>query len=159
MLIKVLGIGSPFAEDQAGWFVAKALTLQWLQEGQILDFLHIECSDRPGLRLIELMQGSTQVFLVDAVYSGQKVGTIHRLQADDIQVANPLFSTHHMGIVEALQLGKALDCLPEEVIFYGIEINSIEVDAEISDSVRRAIDQVVLRINNELLQLLTAFIF
>lgn len=55
-VIKVLGIGSPFGDDQAGWKVAEALKQQLSVCPSISAYVHIESIDRPGIRLIELIK-------------------------------------------------------------------------------------------------------
>ena len=52
MKILILGIGSPFADDQAGWFVADQLShLESLQTLISAGNLVIEAENRPGLSL------------------------------------------------------------------------------------------------------------
>lgn len=144
-LIKVLGLGSPFGDDQAGWRVASGLLAQAMPAHLI-----IESHDRPGARLIELMSNVSLVFLIDAVKTGHELGFIHRFKNKEIDDFYPLMSTHDMGVAQALQLGRALDALPKTVILYGIEVDSIALDNVLSKPVQRAIDEVVARLTKEL---------
>lgn len=143
--IKVLGIGSPFGDDQLGWIVAESL---------IPDLAHlpisIEAHDRPGMRLLELMNKATFVFLIDAIKSEDKIGTIHRLHNDEILSVEDRLSTHNIGIAQALALGKALTTLPENIILYGITINIVTLETSISLPVRKAIEQVIVQLKNEI---------
>ena len=153
-MIKVFGIGSPFGEDQIGWRVAEVIQQRLLTRSSIHPYVQIECCDRPGTRLIELMQNAPIVFLIDAVVTGSKIGTIHRLQNDEIHEFKGLLSTHHFGVAQALQIGDALNMLPENVILYGIEIGDIEFNTNISQSVSQAINQVAIQVKNEIIDLL-----
>ena len=153
-LIKILGIGSPFGDDQAGWRVVELLKDHVFMQPNIYEYVEMACCDRPGTRLIELMYNTNRVFLIDAVKSGNTIGLIHRLKNDEIQELNCLMSTHHVGVAEALQLGRALNELPENIILYGIEIDNIELHSTISEAVEQAIKQVALLLKNEIINLL-----
>ena len=69
MSILVLGIGSPFADDQAGWLVADKLkSLDPLQFKMEIGELVIESENRPGLNLLDWLQrGYQKIYLVDMV--------------------------------------------------------------------------------------------
>lgn len=143
-MIKVLGIGSPFGDDQAGLKVIDALEASGITYPNVV---LMRC-DRPGMRLLELMNGAQQVLLIDAVKTGHPKGTIHRLEGDDIQSLNAGYSTHHVGIVEALAIGKALNQCPDDIVLYGIEIEDITIDERLSLSVEKAVAEVVLSIQS-----------
>jgi hydrogenase maturation protease len=151
-LIKVLGIGSPFGDDQIGWKVADALKQQISIEASIAPFVLIESHDRPGVRLIELMSGVSTVFIIDAIKSNSEIGTVHRFKNNDIFELENRLSTHHMGVSEALQLGSALNSLPDNIILYGVEIDSTVPRAALSQRVERAIEQLVVQLKNEIIR-------
>lgn len=148
--IKVLGIGSPFGDDQAGWKVAEALKKHISMYPHISQQIIIESHDRPGVRLIELMNGASTVFIIDAVKSNSEAGTIHRFKNNDIFESENRLSTHAMGVPEALQLGSALQALPDNIILYGIEIDTIVFGTTLSPRVESAIEQVVVQLKNEI---------
>ena len=69
MTILVLGIGSPFADDQAGWLVADQLShVKELQDKIQAGELIIDAEDRPGLNLLDwLGRDYEHIHLVDMV--------------------------------------------------------------------------------------------
>ncbi len=146
--IKVLGIGSPFGEDQVGWSVAQSLITKCSHLP-----VTIEIHDRPGIRLIELMNGATTVFLIDAIKSNDKIGTIHRFHNNEILTLENQLSTHNIGIAQALELGKALKALPDNIILYGITIHTSEFESTFSLPVKKAVEQVVGLLKNEIYRL------
>lgn len=152
--IKVIGVGSPFGEDRTGWMVAERLKQRISTQPCLNKYVKVEWHDRPGIRLIELMHETKIVFLIDAVKSGNKLGTIHRLKNSEIQEFKSLFSTHHVGIAQTLQLASALKVLPENIILYGIEIDNLEFHSTLSESVEAAINEVVVKINKEIIDLI-----
>ncbi|MCL9684937.1 hydrogenase maturation protease [Legionella maioricensis] len=150
--IKVLGIGSPFGDDQAGWKVADALKQHLAMHPNITQWVSIESHDRPGARLIELMSGARTVFIIDAVKSGSEPGTVHRFKNDDIIKSENRLSTHDMGIAQALQLGSALNDLPDNIILYGIEIDLIVFESTLSHPVEQAIEHVAIQLKDEIIR-------
>lgn len=150
-LIKVLGIGSPFGDDQVGWDVADALQQQIAMCPNIDLLVSIEKHDRPGIRLIELMSGAHTVFIIDAIKSGSEIGVIHRFRNQDIFALENRLSTHDMGVSEVLQLGNVLNALPDNIILYGIEIDSTVPGATLSRRVESAIEQLVVQLKNEII--------
>jgi hydrogenase maturation protease len=121
--IKVIGIGSPFGDDSIGWEAATKLKEREIIQSYLPEILSIETHDRPGVRLLEIMGGADTVLLIDAIVSGNPVGTLYRFVNNDIYELNSLVSTHAIGVVETLQLGRALHQLPDNIILYGIEID------------------------------------
>lgn len=155
--IKVLGIGSPFGDDQVGWKVAEALKQQISMHANMSQYVIIESHDRPGVRLIELMSGASTVFIIDAVKSSSEIGTIHRFKNNEILESENRLSTHDMGVAQALQLGSALNALPDNIILYGIEIDTIVFGSTLSQRVESAIEQVVVQLKNEILRTYALF--
>ncbi|STY29921.1 hydrogenase expression/formation protein [Legionella wadsworthii] len=153
MIIKVLGIGSPFGDDQAGWMVIERLKQLLSFYPEIMPYLILESHDRPGVRLIELLEGFDTVFIIDAVKSGSPVGTIHQFQKEDVLEPKKQFSTHGMSVPHALQLACVLGELPKNVIFYGIEIDGITINQKISDWVEESISALSYQIQKEIIRI------
>ena len=105
-----------------------------------------------GAALIELWQGADTVILIDAVHSGAKPGTIHRLDAHAQPIAKRFFrlSTHAFGLAEAVELARALGRLPPRLIVYGVEGKSFEAGVGLSPGVAAAAQEVVERVLGEL---------
>lgn len=149
--IKVLGIGSPFGEDQAGWKAADLLSQRPALRAVGHDQLCIERHDRPGVRLLELMRGDSVVYLIDAVMSGGLPGSLYRLEDMDIDQADCNLSSHAIGVAQTVQLGRALEQLPPSLIFYGIEITQPLSRSGFSSVVNLAVDKLVQQLETEIL--------
>lgn len=152
--IKILGIGSPFGDDQIGWQIIKILKQRNSIQRYIPQFLAIESYDRPGVRLLELMRGAKTIFLIDAIVTGNATGTFYRFQNEEIEECKCLLSTHDIGVAQTLQLGRVLNQLPNNIIFYGIEIDKISSGCGISLLIESAIHQVVECIESEIIEIL-----
>jgi len=136
----VIGIGNPYrSDDAAGLIVARRLKEQPTNSCEV----HERAGE--GTALMELWKGAQRVVVIDAVESGAVSGKIHRLQANLEPLPAPMFrdSTHAFGLVQAVELSRALHQLPANLLIYGIEGENFEAGSEPSRAVRTAIDDLV----------------
>lgn len=101
---------------------------------------------------MDAWDGAAEVFVVDAVRSGSPPGMLHRIDASTGPLPATLSaaSTHTLGVGEAIELARALGRLPERLVLYGIEAESIAAGAELTPSVAAAVDDAVGRLLQEL---------
>jgi hydrogenase maturation protease len=120
----VIGIGSPHGDDQAGWLAIEALQARLPEAQSPACGLTICKLDRPGIALLDALQGCDRAVLVDALQGGAAPGSLLRLTRHDLQTCAAPASSHGIGVVEALALGEALHRLPPAVRMIGIAIGS-----------------------------------
>lgn len=147
-MIKVLGIGSPFGDDKVGWKVIDLLKKPTYNK------LVIEKHDRPGIRLLDLMRGAHIVYLIDAVVTGAPLGTIYKLAKNEIKELKTVISSHDIGIAQALEIGEELGDLPQEIIFYGIEIgvnNYDTLSSLVNMSAQKVAENIKFLLKNNML--------
>lgn len=143
--IRILGIGSPFGDDQLGWHTIDALKTLTDKIDIILEKL-----DRPGTQLLEYMQGAEYVYLIDAIQSAQPPGTLHRIENQNIEKTQTPISSHNIGLAETITLGRTLHCLPPHLVLYGIELESIQTLTSLSKPVQAAIPRLAQQLASEL---------
>ena len=119
--MKIIGIGSPFGQDQLGWQVIELLETLFTPT----DKQHIQLikTDRPGIRLLELLKNTDSAILIDAINDSQKTGQILELNRSQLLLQSKPFSSHALGVSEALRLGNALGELPRMLRLFGLCIN------------------------------------
>ncbi|MED7819379.1 MULTISPECIES: hydrogenase maturation protease [unclassified Francisella] len=146
----ILGIGSPFADDQFGWFVADKLT-DIIKEKNIQN-VTIESADRPGLNLLTYLDSNYEkVILIDAVYAKVTPGTEFYFKAKDILSFGGFLSSHSVGVAPSLALADAIGMDISNVEFYGVEGQRIfEKDDVLSDVVKSKITTMVENIIKDL---------
>lgn len=115
--LRILGVGSPAGDDQAGWLAVDAL------RGAGLDACKL---DRPGANLVSLLNGVDHVILIDAMQGGGAPGQLRRFERNDWRGYGQGLSSHGFGVLDALSLAEALGCLPERLDLYGIEIALVQ---------------------------------
>jgi hydrogenase maturation protease len=111
----------------------------------------VQCEQEPT-RLLDAWAGADLALVVDASLSGTEPGTVQRFDATADAVPARTFrsSTHAFGIGDAVELGRALGRLPEQVIVFGIEGEDFGLGSGLSDRVAGAVDEVAETVLNEL---------
>ena len=154
MKIAVIGIGQSLRGDDAAGLEAVRL---WQQHSDSAAHIHVELSELPGLRLLDMLSGMEAAILVDAVHSSSAPGTLHRLGPDDLAAFTPdAGSAHGWGVAETLQLGRSLypwlaDC---RISLIGIEAGPMDMGADLSPQVRAALPGAATMIEKEVQGLL-----
>ncbi|WP_395166520.1 hydrogenase maturation protease [Francisella salimarina] len=146
----ILGIGSPFADDQFGWFVADKLA-EVVREKNIQN-ITVESADRPGLNLLTFLDsGYDKIILIDAVYAKVTPGSEFYFKAKDILSFGGFLSSHSVGVAPSLALADAIGMDISNIEFYGVEGQRIfEKDEILSDIVRNAIESMSKNIISKL---------
>jgi hydrogenase maturation protease len=138
--IRIIGVGSPFGQDQLGFNVISALEGGGFAEHFPPSLISLQRSDRPGAALLELFKGSTSVILIDAFYVPDNNRTFVRwIDTRELLHEPALFSSHNFGITEALQLGRVLGELPERLRILGIAMTGLHGHCAISPALYRDI--------------------
>lgn len=156
MKVLVLGIGSPFADDQAGWRVSDQLShLESLKEYLASGKLHIESENRPGLDLlIWLQQDYEHIILVDMVKTNLlETGNIYVLQAKEIIGFSGMLSSHNLGVSPSLALAEVLGIKIDNIIFYGIEGERYKPEEVMSQAMSDAVAKVTIQVEQHILEL------
>jgi hydrogenase maturation protease len=134
----ILGVGNPLLGDDAvGIFAVQALQ----QRDDLPPYVTVIDGGTDGLGLIPVMEPYRRVILVDAVPMGLEPGTIRRFTWNEVKLnaRQRMFSLHEAGMTEALFLAETLNCLPPEVVFYGVQPHNMEWDQPMSEAVRCAL--------------------
>ncbi len=121
-MIRVIGIGSPFGDDAAGWRVIEHL------RGRVPEGVELLALDRPGAALLRWFEGMDGVVLIDAIRSGGRPGAVRSLSLDALDGLPESPSTHGFGLAHALRLAGAMGVLPPRVAIHAIELGGLERD-------------------------------
>ncbi|HXV27751.1 MAG TPA: hydrogenase maturation protease [bacterium] len=144
----IIGIGNAYrSDDGAGLAVTRKLKEKNLTGVEIME------ATGEGTALIDVWKRADRVILADAVDSGEKPGTIHRLdlQKDKIPAKFFHYSTHAFSVAEAVELARSLNQLPRRFLIYGIEGANFTSGTELSKEVERAVATVAEEIAKEVM--------
>jgi hydrogenase maturation protease len=144
--IVVIGVGNRMmGDDAAGPAVIDRLA------GRLAPGVRLVESVGDATHLLDSWGGAQQAIVVDAVVAGGAPGTVHRVDGTEgFPSAWRSASTHLIGVAEAIDLGRAVDMLPEQLVVYGIEIESVAPGVELRPEVEGAVGLVAGRIVEEL---------
>jgi hydrogenase maturation protease len=143
----VIGIGNSWqGDDGAGLAVAKRVR-DFAPEGVEI----VELEGEP-VSLVDAWAEADEAFVVDAVSSGAKPGTVHRVDATESSLPSELStaSTHTFGVGESVELARTLGRLPSRVVVFGIEAASISAGRHLSPEVTAAVEEAAGQILAEL---------
>jgi hydrogenase maturation protease len=144
--VLVIGVGNVYrSDDGVGIIVACRL-----KERKPARVTIVEESGE-GTALLGRWKDAQGVVLVDAVHSGTTPGTIRRIDARAEPIPARLFhcSSHAFSVAEAVELGRALNQLPQQLILYGIEGGNFTAGEGLSVEVEQAVTVVVGRVLDE----------
>jgi hydrogenase maturation protease len=144
--IRVIGVGNVWRGDDAvGLLAARRLRERLELPVEVIQ------TEGDGLGILDLMEGIDHVILIDAVKGGGRAGTTVRLDVSAESRWGTVVpcSTHAIGVADAIDLARTLGRLPKKIILYGIEIDSVESGASLSESVREGLDLVVEQVIQE----------
>jgi hydrogenase maturation protease len=147
-----MGFGNPVRSDDAvGIYVIEQL------RQQLHDAEHISVFDMgtSAFEVLFQLKDHRQIILVDAVVnSGDPVGTLYRLPAEEVRRApqdDPMVFLHSLRWDQALSYAKKMlgDDYPDDIQVYLIAVEDTRLEVNMSDEVRQAGDRVVQHILEE----------
>ena len=106
----------------------------------------------PQLSYARTTAGITGRFLLDAIITGQQAGQILSLNIDELEHhAGITCSSHGLGLIEAIELTRALAQLPAVVQVLGISVTDANQDAAaIAALALPAIEQAIIEFRHAL---------
>jgi hydrogenase maturation protease len=137
--VLIVGAGNPDRRDD-GAGPAAAGRLQALPADVRVVLQHGDFAS-----LLDQWQEADTVIVIDATMSGAAPGTIRRYDARrrPLPAVFSRWSTHALGVGDAIELARVLQCLPARLVVYGIEGRDFSAGEGLSPAVDAAVDEVV----------------
>jgi len=139
--VLVIGVGNRMrSDDAAGLEVIDRLRA--LPREQLGPAVRLCEHEGEGLGLLAIWESTAAVVLVDAIEGASQPGSLVRIDASTEPVpasARSGSSTHAVGVVEAIELARALGRLPARVVLCGVVGARFEAGERLSAHVRGAI--------------------
>ncbi|MFZ5432181.1 MAG: hydrogenase maturation protease [Calditrichota bacterium] len=136
----ILGCGNEFrGDDAAGVLAARRLLKMNLPDTEVR-----ECSGE-GAALMNAWEGFEETIIIDAAHGGLAEGEIREwdVTRQPLPSAWRSASTHSFGVIDAIELGRVMNRLPQRLIVIGIGGEHFEAGEPPSEKVKQAIDTVV----------------
>jgi hydrogenase maturation protease len=143
-LPRILALGSPHGNDQAGWLIADLLSEREQLRGHCQKLAH-------PWDIVSAFREQSDVIIVDACKSGGAPGSIHWLPAAQLS-DSPVTptSSHGASVVDALQLADSLGYDISRAVVYAVEVDSTEPGESLALAVRRGACEIAELIAGEL---------
>lgn len=144
----MLGIGNVLMNDDAiGVRVVQSLAARFDFPAEVL----LLDGGTLGLDLLPYLEGIDRLLVVDAVETGAAAGTLVRLSGEDIPLALATkVSPHQMGLKDLLLVADLQGYSPPEMVLWGVQPASIEMDLQMSPHVAAAVPLLQDRVLAEL---------
>lgn len=149
--LTVIGIGSSFADDQAGWRVVETLSAS-RQIAAYGERILVTVCRAPAGELLRLLADTDIAIVVDAVRFCGAPGTVYRLGSVHSPLpATKFLSSHGVDLRTMLALADTLEHSPRVMIIYGIEAGpNSAADSTMCQSVCRAVAGVAEEIKRDI---------
>jgi hydrogenase maturation protease len=105
-----------------------------------------------GMALLPYVEEASHLVLVDAVQANRAPGTLFRLVGDEIPgfLQEPRISSHQTSLNNLVTAAMLQGYLPEDVVLWGAQIESVAVGLVLSPSVAAQVDVLVENVLAEL---------
>lgn len=145
-----IGIGNKYRyDDGVGIYIVGELAKLKLPDVKTMEL------SGEGSELMETLKNAQEVYIFDAVQSGEKPGTIFEFDANQEKIPSNFFnySTHNFSLAEAVELSRILDQLPPTLKIFGIEGLDFSEGFQLSPEVKASANKILqcISINSNLI--------
>jgi hydrogenase maturation protease len=149
--VLVVGCGNILRGDDA----VGPVLIRRLWEDGVPDTVRIVDGGTAGMDVAFQMRGARRVVIVDASSTGAPPGTVYRVPGEELEDTGPLdgLHTHSFRWDHALTFSRWLlgpEC-PDDVTVFLIEVADLTPGAELTPTVRAAMEQVIGLVREEFL--------
>jgi hydrogenase maturation protease len=148
MAILVLGIGNALMNDDALGVTA----VEELQERYTFPAgVTVVDGGTLGLDLLPMLEGVRKLLIIDAIDMGAAPGELFRLEGEAVPRAfASKLSVHQMGVQDLLAVAELQGHVPEELVVWGIQPGSIEMEMRLTPAVADAVEALLEGVIREL---------
>lgn len=145
----VVGLGNPLMTDEGVGPLLVERLREKAGEATDCDFLDLGVA---GLTVLHAMRGYERVIFIDCAFMDEAPGTLRRFTPDEAHSRKERFrmTLHGQDLMETLELARELGELPERVVLFGIQPQSVEPGQELSPALASSIDDYLETILQEL---------
>lgn len=145
----VLGLGNVLLGDEG---VGVRVVERLLERYDFPAGVQVMDGGNQGLYLLPYVEDATRLVVVDAVQARRPPGSLMRLTGDEIPIFldTAKISPHQEGLQDLLAVAKLKGHLPEQVVFWGVQVESLGVGLELSPAVASQVDALVEKVLVEL---------
>lgn len=148
MDILVLGVGNVLLTDEGvGVRALKELERRYTfpENVELLD------GGTAGIELLRHIRNRDYLIIIDCMKCSQEPGTVVRVEGNDVPTAfRTRISPHQLGLSDLLAAAMLTDELPENLVLFGVEPESIDIGLDLTDRVEASLEKLTNAVIDEL---------
>ena len=145
-MIEIWGVGNKFRSDDS-----VALKICDKLKNKFSSNVKVNKYHGDILNLLNAWNLEADVYLIDAIKTGEPLGTVHFYKEDEIKpICETSTSTHGLGAAILIEMAKSLDLMPHQLYVCGVEAESFELGVDLSPSVEKGMDELIKRLSLEI---------
>ena len=141
----VIGVGNILMGDDGVGVHA----IRKLQQHRLHDSISCIDGGTASFEALDACEDCEDIIVIDAVQAGGAPGTIYRMTLDEWQITRGI-SLHDVTLLDAISIAEAFTGRNIRVTVIGIEPDQITPGLELSEPVRKKLDELVDRVTEEL---------
>ncbi|WP_170932729.1 HyaD/HybD family hydrogenase maturation endopeptidase [Desulfosporosinus sp. FKB] len=141
--IGILGLGNSIRQDEGvGIHLLERLRNDLPPEIVLLD------GGTDGLRLLEFVENTKRLIVLDAVEAGKKPGEVVVWRGDDVpKYTSNKLSVHQMNFAEVLYWAGFQGCSPDEIVVIGVQPENLDWGTELTETLQRSIPEALNQVH------------
>jgi len=145
--ILILGIGNILLKDEG----VGVHTANKMMEMDLPPDVEVMDGGTMGLNLLFYIEGRKKVIVIDTVLVGDPPGTIYRFTDASLVDNKPMLRTAHgVDFTDVIKTSKMLGTKPDEIIFIGIEPESLDEGLEMTPTIEKRVPALIKMVMKEL---------
>jgi hydrogenase maturation protease len=143
--IAIIGVGNQIMGDEG----TGVETLHVLRQMSCPEGVELIDAGTAFFSIVSDLKDFKKLIIVDVVRGGKPPGTVYRFEMEDVKGGDILVSLHDVGVVDSLMMESLVGKIPEEIVFFGIEPQRVELSTELSETVKKRLGYLAQRILEE----------
>jgi hydrogenase maturation protease len=145
----IIGVGSPYGDDQAGWRVIDRLRAILDVSESIARVVIIQTP----VDILTLVDDDVDVILIDACQGSGSSGEVQCFNWPDSRIVKLRHALGHgMSLDEALQLAAAIGKAPANCVIWCVEGDNFRPEQVLSDAVATSCDLIAMELAKKIAQ-------
>ena len=148
MNVLVMGIGNLLLQDEGAGVRAVE---EFERRFETPDCVELLDGGTSGIELLQYIQGRDVLILIDVVRNGTPSGTLSRFEGEEVPALfQKKISPHQLGISDLLATARLIDKMPQKVVLFGIEPESIDTGLELTEEIAGSINRLTEMVAEEI---------
>ena len=148
MSTMVLGVGNVLLTDEG---VGVRALNELERRYTFSDDVELLDGGTSGIELLRHIQDHDNLIIIDCMTYDKPAGTIYRMEILDVPaVFRTRISPHQLGLSDLLASAMLTDSLPEILVLFGVEPESVDIGLELTETVESSLGKLITDVVEEL---------